>query len=125
MPGSPPIKTTEPGTIPPPRTRENSPIDRGRRSSTSPLISDRRRGEERPASPDEERATAGAEAATTSSTMLFQAPHCGQRPISRALVRPHCWQMYWVRVLDITGIITANCRMLVFGAKTNRAEGSA
>jgi hypothetical protein len=30
--------------------------------------------------------------------MLFHAPHCGQRPISRALTRPHCWQIYWVRI---------------------------
>ncbi len=46
-------------------------------------------------------AAAGGVSATTSSTMLFQAPHCGQRPIWRALTRPHCWQTYWVCVFGM------------------------
>ena len=44
IPGSPPISTIDPGTTPPPRTRANSPIPGGRRSSSSPPISARRCG---------------------------------------------------------------------------------
>ena len=36
MPGSPPTSTMEPGTMPPPSTRANSPIGRSMRSSLSP-----------------------------------------------------------------------------------------
>ena len=94
MPGSPPTRTIEPGTIPPPNTRANSPMESGQRSSTSPSISVSRRGVEAPVSPRPAVCTGLAGAATISSTMLFQAPHCGQRPMGRAAVRPHCWQTY-------------------------------
>ena len=36
MPGSPPTRTTDPATSPPPSTRSNSPIPTGRRTSASP-----------------------------------------------------------------------------------------
>ncbi len=90
IPGSPPISTTEPGTTPPPSTRENSSIATGRRSSTSLPISTSRRGCDCADNPCGILRAVAVSGMTTSSTMEFQAPHCGQRPIGRGALRPHC-----------------------------------
>ena len=72
----------EPGTIPPPRTRANSPIGRWMRSSASPPISEMGCGIERPVNP---RTFPGpfttGSSWTTSSTMLSKALHCGHLPM--------------------------------------------
>ena len=92
MPGSPPTSTMEPGTIPPPSTRANSPMGRWTRSSASPLTSEMGRGSERPVSPRTLTAPFFATGSSwiTSSTMLSNAPHCGHLPMYEADTRPHC-----------------------------------
>ena len=75
MPGSPPTRTIEPGTIPPPSTRANSPMGMVMRDSASPSISVMRRGTERAFIPLTG-PRAGAEGSTsTSSTMVSHPPH--------------------------------------------------
>jgi len=61
------------------------------RSSASASTSTSRRGVDTLANCRPDLWEEAAEGATTSSTMLFHAPHCGQRPIGRAAVRPHSW----------------------------------
>ncbi len=82
MPGSPPTSTMEPGTMPPPSTRANSPMGRGTRSSASPLTSEMGRGSERPLNPRTFPVFLETGSSwMTSSTMLSNAPHCGHLPM--------------------------------------------
>ena len=82
IPGSPPTSTTEPGTIPPPSTRANSPIGRGMRSSASPPTCPMGRGSERPVRPRTVDFLAGTFSSwMTSSTSELNSPHCGHLPI--------------------------------------------
>src|SRR5664280_3148466 len=90
MPGSPPTRTTEPGTRPPPRTRSMSAIPVGMRGTAAAATSESR------TAPDEEEVAKDAEAAPPrggasaerSSTRVLHAPHSGQRPIHCGLCAP-------------------------------------
>src|SRR6266550_8578690 len=80
MPGSPPTNTTDPGTMPPPKTKSNSrrPVCHRRTPAPSPRA-DRRTG----GRADGELAGRCARPAvrpTGSSTSVFHAPHASQRP---------------------------------------------
>jgi len=88
MPGSPPIKTTEPGTIPPPNTRANSSIGSGRRSSGRLSISESECTLEEPVSPRVARADFSGSASTISSIIESQLSQPGQRPKARELTFP-------------------------------------
>jgi len=88
MPGSPPISTTEPGTIPPPKTRANSSIGSGRRSSCLPSIAASGCTFEVPVSPRTARADFSVSASTISSIMESQLSQPGQRPKARELTFP-------------------------------------
>src|SRR5215218_10972357 len=82
MPGAPPMRTSDPGTRPPPRTRSSSPIPVERRStlgaSTCPSATgvSARPAERDGAAPPR---PAGA-AARFSSVIVFHSPQPGQRP---------------------------------------------
>src|SRR5207245_10793967 len=80
MPGSPPTNTTDPGTIPPPKTKSNSrrPVCHRRTPAPSPRA-DRRTG----GLPDGTTCFLSARLPvrpTASSTSVFHAPHASQRP---------------------------------------------
>ena len=113
MPGSPPIKITLPITMPPPRTRSNSPMPVTMRLFSSVVLMLFSFWGTRLVCPGT-RATAAAlplpvlaGSAITSSVMVFHAPHDGQRPIQRGLVSPHWLQTYMVFNLSLG--IDASC----------------
>lgn len=117
MPGSPPIRTAEPGTSPPPRARSNSasPVDLRTGSSVGRL-----RGTNSIPRPPLERScfwentVAGA-----SSTIVFhsaQSAHCPCHPVETA---PHAWHTYRFFAFAMRGAITRtfterNCLRLIF-----------
>src|SRR5689334_13006793 len=80
MPGSPPTSTTDPGTMPPPRTKSNSRSPVCHRSTPGPPPrADRRTG----GLPDRELSRLSARPPvrpTASSTSVFHAPQESQRP---------------------------------------------
>src|SRR5947209_5988324 len=80
MPGSPPTNTTDPGTMPPPRTKSNSRSPVCQRSIPGPAPrADRRTG----GLPDGTAcffSTRPRVQPTGSSTSVFHAPHASQRP---------------------------------------------
>ncbi len=92
MPGSPPINTIEPGTIPPPNTLANSSISSGTRSSLWPSISASRLTWDVPLTPRIFDGVLDGLSCTTSSTILSQLSQLGQRPNERELVFPQTWQ---------------------------------
>src|SRR6185295_11972758 len=101
-PGSPPISTSEPGTIPPPSTRPNSSIPTASRSKSATSISSRRSGRlgtpvpAATATRGRADGLAAAVARTTRSSRVFQAWHSGQRPLQRAALAPQSRQTYSV-----------------------------
>src|SRR3954470_12574059 len=98
MPGSPPIRTRDPGTTPPPRTRSNSPMPVESRSETTVSMSSYNRGPAVAASEYLDPAAAAAAPAPAtagvarSSTREFQAPQSAQRPSHFDDCAPHSWQ---------------------------------
>ena len=88
-PGSPPTRTSEPRTRPPPRTLSNSEMPRLKRGEESSDTADRGSGpapEEEDAAPREERRS------MCTGSKEFQASHEGQRPSHLGLSRPQLWQ---------------------------------
>ena len=88
-PGSPPTRTSEPGTRPPPSTLSNSEMPRLKRGEESSDTADRGsglvpRGEDVP--PRVGRRS------TCTGSKEFQASHEGQRPNHLGLSRPQLWQ---------------------------------
>jgi hypothetical protein len=102
IPGSPPMRVNAPGTMPPPRTRSNSPRDVEIRGASSVATSTSAIGS---VSPDRTSpATGGARrapsvgvakgaAAFTDSTSVFHAPQSGQRPCHLGASWAHSWQV--------------------------------
>src|SRR5262249_2403548 len=91
MPGSPPIRTAEPGTSPPPTTRANSAMPVARRAGPAgfPLGAASSMIRPLPAfSP------LGGASVAASSTIAFQAPQASQRPDHFGATAPHSWQTY-------------------------------
>gem|GEM_PF-2737910 len=88
MPGSPPISTSDPGTMPPPRILSTSPLCSEMRDSPEAEMSRSCTGRRRsPAG-----AAAGAPGFRLSrgcSTIVFHSPQAGQRPIHLGLSLPH------------------------------------
>src|SRR5881409_2962154 len=79
MPGSPPTNTTDPGTMPPPRTKSNSRRPVCQRSTPGPAP----RADRRTGLPDGVAPVLSARPPvrpTASSTRVFHAPHASQRP---------------------------------------------
>ena len=95
MPGSPPISVTLPSTMPPPSTRSSSPIPVTMRLFSSVVLIVLSLSGVRLVCPGTRAGAAAlppdglAGSATTSSTIVFHAPHDGQRPSQRGLVSPH------------------------------------
>ena len=93
IPGSPPTRTSEPGTSPPPRTRSNSSIPSRRRGRSASAIAARPVGATRPgrrAGPPRVRPRAGSW--TTVSTRLFHSPQAGHWPSQRRNDSAQDWQ---------------------------------
>ena len=86
IPGDPPIRTSEPGTIPPPRTRSSSAMPVVIRATC--WASTSRRGTGFAARPDRV-AEPRAGATARSSTSEFHSPQPGQRPCHFGLSCPH------------------------------------
>src|SRR5450756_2949612 len=101
MPGSPPTRTTEPGTRPPPRTRSMSAIPVGMRGTAAAATSESRTApEEEEVAKDAEAAPPrGGASAERSSTRVLHAPHSGQRPIHCGLCAPQAVQEKTVAAL--------------------------
>src|SRR5881397_2319359 len=101
MPGSPPTSTTDPGTMPPPKTKSNSrrPVCHRRTPDPSPRADSRTGGRA-----DGELAGRCARPPvrpTGSSTSVFQAPHASQRPPHLGWSAPHSVQRNTDLLLDI------------------------
>jgi hypothetical protein len=93
IPGSPPMSTIEPGTMPPPSTRSNSPMPDGTRAAS--LTSTASHGTApAPGSSASVAWRALPPEATSwrSSTKLFHSPQSGQRPSHFELSNPQAWQ---------------------------------
>src|SRR2546425_927634 len=102
MPGSPPTRTTDPGTIPPPRTKSNSASPVRQRTTPIPSTADRRMGGwadrlsiGRSADPPIRRVVRP----TASSTSVFHSPHASQRPAHFGCSAPHSVQRNTERAL--------------------------
>src|SRR5712692_4785744 len=94
MPGSPPIRTIEPGTMPPPSTRSNSPMPEGMRGVSDASTTSYGLGRP-PASLSSDGARpllAAVGTSCRSSTKLFHSPQSGHRPSHLLLSNPHAWQ---------------------------------
>src|SRR6266702_6922311 len=103
MPGSPPTSTTDPGTMPPPKTKSNSrrPVCHRRTPAPSPRA-DRRTG----GLPDGTTCFLSARSPvrpTGSSTSVFQAPHASQRPPHLGCSAPHSLHRNTEPALAATG----------------------
>ena len=102
IPGSPDRSTTEPETIPPPKTRSNSPMPVFIRSFSEKLISRIRRARgDSVIAPSSLRgffdfAAAGAGDSSVCSEKLFHSPHCGHLPYHFALIYPQFSHKYSV-----------------------------
>jgi len=93
MPGSPPISTTPPATMPPPSTRSNSSMPVGCRSTSDASISDKVVTgwlATNPLPPAAYRLRGAA--SSMDSTSVFQAPHCGHFPSHLEEAPPHSVQ---------------------------------
>src|SRR5439155_23077167 len=102
MPGSPPTRTTEPGTMPPPRTKSNSTRPVFHRSTTPLFRSVRRTGGwpvGRPLTGEP------LNRPTASSTSAFHAPHPSHRPPHFGCSAPHSVQRNTERPLDTRGLV--------------------
>ena len=92
MPGSPPMSISAPSTMPPPNTRSSSLMPVDERTATSSGIS-RRSMAEAPVPGRCFGAFAGAPVTIgADSTIVFHAPHPGQRPTQRDVSYPHAVQ---------------------------------
>src|SRR5258708_34786633 len=94
MPGSPPMRTMEPGTMPPPSTRSNSPMPDGMRGVSEASTTSYGLGRP-PASLRSDGARpllAAVGTSCRSSTKLFHSPQSGHRPSHLLLSNPHAWQ---------------------------------
>src|SRR6266700_2290996 len=80
IPGSPPTKTTDPGTIPPPKTKSNSRRPVCHRSTPCPAPRADRRTGGRADGAGVFRSARPPVRPTASSTSVFHAPHASQRP---------------------------------------------
>src|SRR5262245_33593480 len=85
-PGSPPSRTSEPGTSPPPSTRSSSGTPVAIRSASCASTSTRRRSLG---------ASAGRGPPSRSSTSVPNAPQPGQRPSQRPAAVPHSAHTNW------------------------------
>src|SRR3954470_19367543 len=106
IPGSPPTRTTEPGTIPPPSTKSNSPSPVVHLRRSVPSTSRRRTGR---ASAAARFTGAPAEAerlgADGSSTSVFHSRQAGHWPCQRGVSLPHSRQKKAVLVFATPSVL--------------------
>ena len=92
MPGSPPISTTAPGTMPPPSTRSSSDRPVGMRAVSSSATWSSRCTPALAATSPAAAARPLALGVARPSTRLFQAPHSPHWPCHFGYSAPHSWQ---------------------------------
>src|SRR5258706_11462 len=115
IPGSPPTRTTDPGTMPPPNTKSNSFNPVGQRASAPLPTADRRTGgradaaDDLPARPPAR--------PTASSTRVFHVPHASQRPAHFGCSAPHSVQRNTECALDTDGLGRRLARRVVVEAR--------
>src|SRR5687768_15878093 len=111
IPGSPPMRIMEPGTMPPPGTRSNSPMPEAMRSASAPSITSY--GVGRPpisrAEPGARPFPAGGARVCRSSTKLFHSPQSGQRPSHLELSNPQAWQEKTVLTFALAPMGATSC----------------
>src|SRR5919197_1833429 len=130
MPGSPPTRVTEPGTIPPPRTKSNSANPVRQRSGAVLVMPDRRMGGlpdgsiRRSADPPIRRFRTG------SSTSAFHAPHASQRPPHLGWSAPHSVQRKRDFALDTSRLgggfargVVVEARVFLLEVELHRSRG--
>jgi hypothetical protein len=104
-PGSPPISTSEPGTIPPPSTRSSSSIPTGSRSKSATSISASRTARGAPPGAMARRGRLAVLVAVatrvTRSSRVFHSSQPGQRPAQREDLAPQTRQTNSVRAFAI------------------------
>src|SRR6267143_2049686 len=98
IPGAPPTSTTEPGTMPPPRTKSNSGKPVRHRSAAPTPMSDKRTGGRADGSGGPLTARPP-ERPTGSSLRVFHAPHASQRPAHLGCSAPQSAQRNTDRAL--------------------------
>ena len=96
MPGEPPSRTSEPGTIPPPSTRSNSPIPVRSRGTGEVSTSASGRGRAGAAPREPPRGRRGRPPPARSSTIVFHASQPGHWPCQRGVGCPHAEQTWMV-----------------------------
>ncbi len=96
MPGEPPSSTSEPGTMPPPRTRSNSLMPVSIRGTGAVSTSASRRGLPAFALRARPPPDAAAGAPTASSTIVFHALQPGHLPCQRGVSWPQAEQTWMV-----------------------------
>src|SRR6266568_174834 len=99
MPGSPPTRVTEPGTIPPPSTKSNSARPVFQRSTSTPPRAHRRMGG-RPDAAESLLTARPPDRPTASSASVFHAPHASHRPAHFGCSAPQSVQRKTERPLD-------------------------
>ncbi len=100
IPGSPPMRTSEPGTMPPPSTRSNSSMPDGTRDSSPESIASKGfglEGLEGSVACSGRPLPGGGASSWRSSARLFHSPQSGQRPSHLELSKPQAWQAKNVR----------------------------
>ena len=107
MPGSPPIKTTPPWTMPPPKTRSSSSWPVGVRGTSDASMSDKvaTSAAGTNAAIPAYRFLTGPPDSTAPSMRVFHALQLGHLPSHLGLVPPHSVQVYWVLSLAIIQMI--------------------
>src|SRR5688572_2705911 len=95
MPGSPPISSAEPGTMPPPVTRSSSASPVGRRAIVSAVLTSDSSATTRPlearVSPDP-----GGAVTSASSIIVFHSPQAAHLPAQRGAMAPQFWHTNWL-----------------------------
>ncbi len=92
MPGSPPMSTSEPGTMPPPSTVSSSAMPEDTRCTASSRTCDRGTGRAAAAERSRFSFFAAGAGSAISSTSVPNLPQAGQRPIHCGVCAPHSEQ---------------------------------
>src|SRR4051812_10960783 len=92
MPGSPPTKSTEPRTNPPPVTRSSSAMPEGRRGASALLPVSVSSANSRPLRLERIETGIEVEPVVSSSTSVFHSPQDSHLPCQRLYAAPQFWQ---------------------------------
>src|SRR6478609_7912496 len=117
MPGSPPTRTAEPGTRPPPSTRSNSAMPVGSRGASRVSVPSPSKAAALPLPPLMATSAGGPAGAAVSSMMLFHSPQAAHLPDQRAVTAPQAWQTKALEALAMTRCLPAQVAARGAGAE--------